>query len=156
MLLVSAPPLQAGLQCCRLQMWIDKCAMFILRHSSTLHFVVLRIWLKTMCQGQWRFDWEIALLVARHQYTSRPPNIYISTYLHIYLSTYLHIYTYLHSPAVWVTATQISILQTSAAVLQCSVTLKCSGMIMFRLGLILAIKRLIVPHFTSQLKSIAF
>ena len=120
--------------------------MFILRHSSTLHFVVLRIWLKTMCQGQWRFDWEIALLVARHQYTSRPPNIYISTYLHIY--------TYLHSPAVWVTATQISTVQAIAAVLHCSVTLKCSEMIMFRLGLILAIKRSIVPHFSAEINCI--
>ena len=122
--------------------------MFISRHNSTLHFVVLRIWLKTMCQGQWRFDWEIALLVARHQYTSRPPNIYISTYLHIYTST--QSCSVSHGHADIHTAGHCC----SAAVLQCSVILKCSEMIMFRLGLILAIKRSIVPHFSAEINCI--
>ena len=69
-------------------------------------------------------------------------------HLHIYISTHLH------SPEVWGTATQIFILQAIAAVLQCSVTLKCSEMIMFRLGLILAIKRSIVPHFSAEINCI--
>ena len=38
--------------------------------------------------------------------------------------------------------------------LQCSVTLKCSEMIMFRLGLIWAIKRSIVPHFSAEINCI--
>ena len=104
--------------------------------------------LVVVCPGCWHYSIPGTALILLPSLCWLHP-MTASTYLHnIYISKYLHIYTVLKCES------RPHRYLFCSLVLQCSVTLKCSEMIMFRLGLIWAIKRSIVPHFSAEINCI--